>query len=93
MPRRYFRLLGQTTGIEACSSKIVLTPLQLASHISIHVWQTNFELSRAKDKEEVVQYLGDIKNQQELMLVAQMQQAADLHRIMVLMQKVTPTHC
>jgi hypothetical protein len=50
-------------------------------------------LSRAKDKEEVVQYLGDIKNQQELMLVAQMQQAADLHRIMVLMQKVTPTHC
>jgi hypothetical protein len=40
-----------------------------------------------------VQYLGDIRNQQELMQVAQMQQAADLHRIMALMQKVTPTYC
>jgi hypothetical protein len=49
-------------------------------------------LSRAQDKEDIVQYLGDIRNQQELMQVAQTKQAEDLHQIMKLMQKVTPTH-
>lgn len=93
MSRRYFRLLGQITGTEACSSKIVLTPLQVASHMSIHAWQTNFELSRTRDKEDIVQYLGDIRNQQELMQVAQMKQAEDLNQIMKLMQRVTSTHC
>jgi len=92
IPCGYIRLFGQTPGTEACSSKIVLTPLQITSHISINVWQTKFELSRAQDKEDIVQYLGDIRNQQELMQVAQTKQAEDLHQIMKLMQKVTPTH-
>lgn len=80
--------------IQQCHADIsdALVKLQLASHISIHAWQTSFELSRAKDKEDIVQYLGDIKNQQELMQVAQMQQAADLHQIMKLMQKNLPGH-
>ncbi|KAG2152023.1 kinase-like domain-containing protein [Suillus cothurnatus] len=69
-----------------------LAKLQITSHISINVWQTKFELSRAQDKEDIVQYLGDIRNQQELMQVAQTKQAEDLHQIMKLMQKNLPGH-
>ncbi|KAG0705465.1 kinase-like domain-containing protein [Suillus ampliporus] len=67
-----------------------LVKLQVASHLSIHEWQANFESSRARDKEDIVHYLGDIRNQQELIAVAQMQQAADLHQIMTMMQKNLP---
>ncbi|KAG2348679.1 kinase-like protein [Suillus weaverae] len=78
--------------IQQCHADIsdCLVKLQVASHMSIHAWQTSFEASRARDKEDIVQYLGDIRNQQELMQVAQMQQAADLHQIMTLMQKNLP---
>ncbi|KAG2118945.1 kinase-like domain-containing protein [Suillus discolor] len=78
--------------IQQCHADIsdCLVKLQVASHMSIHTWQTNFELSRTRDKEDIVQYLGDIRNQQELMQVAQMKQAADLNQIMKLMQRNLP---
>ncbi|KAG1820388.1 kinase-like domain-containing protein [Suillus subaureus] len=80
--------------IQQCHADIsdCLVKLQITSHISIHAWQANFELSHARDKEDIVQYLGDIRNQQELMQVAQTKQAADLHQIMKLMQKNLPGH-
>jgi len=66
-------------------------PLQITSQLSIHTWQAEFEASRARDKHDIMRYLGDLKNQQELMAFTQMQNAADLHQIkeiMILMQKV-----
>ncbi|KAG2146626.1 kinase-like domain-containing protein [Suillus clintonianus] len=78
--------------IQQCHADIsdCLLKLQVTSHLSIHAWQINFDLSRARDKDDMVQYLGDIKNQQELMRVAQMQHTAELREIMKLMQKNLP---
>jgi hypothetical protein len=57
--------------------------------LSILAWQTGFELSRTQDKQDIMMYLSDINNKQELMNVTQMQQQADLRQIMTLMQKVS----
>jgi hypothetical protein len=66
----------------------VLTLFQITSQLSTHAWQADFQSACARDKEEIVQYLGDIKNKQDLIAFSQAQQAADLHQIMELMQKV-----
>lgn len=65
-----------------------MTPLQITSQLSTHAWQSSFELSCAQDKRDIMQYLSDLKNQQELMAFTQVQQSADLRQIMILMQKV-----
>lgn len=91
MSCRHFGLLGQASGNEVllrCSGKNVLTLFQITSQLSIHAWQAGFQSACARDKEEIVHYLGDIKNKQDIIAFSQAQQAADVRQIMELMQKV-----
>ncbi|KAJ8595364.1 kinase-like protein [Rhizopogon salebrosus TDB-379] len=78
--------------IQQCHGDIsdCLVKLQITSQLSILAWQTGFELSRTQDKQDIMMYLSDINNKQELMNVTQMQQQADLRQIMTLMQKNLP---
>jgi len=66
----------------------VLTLFQITSQLSTHAWQVDFQSACARDKEEIVQYLGDIKNKQDIIAMSQAQQQADVRQIMELMQKV-----
>ncbi|OJA14098.1 hypothetical protein AZE42_10008 [Rhizopogon vesiculosus] len=78
--------------IQQCHADIsdCLVELQITCQLSTHAWQVDFELSRARDKEDIMLYLSDIRNQQELITNSQVQQAAELHQIMILMQNNLP---
>ncbi|KAG1752409.1 kinase-like domain-containing protein [Suillus paluster] len=75
--------------IQQCHLEIsdCLNKLQITSHLEIHRWQSAFEENQRIDNEYIVQYLGDLRNTQELLVDAQMQQTAVVHQILTVMQE------
>ena len=61
---------------------------QITSHLEIHRWQAAFEESQKIDSEAIVQYLADLSNTQQLLVDVQVQQSADVRRILTMMQEV-----
>ncbi|OAX43390.1 kinase-like protein [Rhizopogon vinicolor AM-OR11-026] len=75
--------------IQQCHLEISdsLNKLQITSHLEIHRWQAAFEESQKIDNEYVVRYLADVRNTQQLLVDVQMQQSADVRRILTMMQE------
>ncbi|KAG0703840.1 kinase-like domain-containing protein [Suillus ampliporus] len=78
--------------IQQCHLEIsdCLNKLQITSHLEIHRWQSAFEENQRIDNEYVVQYLGDLRNTQELLVDVQLQQTAVVHQILTVMQENLP---
>jgi hypothetical protein len=78
-----------------CSSAIVHQFIylfdQITSHFEIHRWQSAFEDNRRIDNEYMIQYLGDLRNKQEILMNNQMQQTAVVNQILTVMQEVNTT--
>ncbi|KAG2156432.1 kinase-like domain-containing protein [Suillus clintonianus] len=80
--------------IQQCHLQIsdCLNMLQINSHLEIHKWQSAFEENQRIDSEHMVQYLGDLKNTQEILMDAQLQQTTVVHQILTVMQENLPGH-
>lgn len=80
--------------IQQCHLEIsdCLNRLQITSHVEIHRWQSAFEDNRRIDNEYMIQYLGDLKNQQEILVNNQLHQTAAVNQILTVMQENLPGH-
>ncbi|KAG1735038.1 kinase-like domain-containing protein [Suillus lakei] len=80
--------------IQQCHLEIsdCLNRLQITSHLEIHKWQSAFEENQRIDNEYMVQYLGDLKNRQEILVDVQLQQTAVVNQILTMMQQNLPGH-
>ncbi|KAK0467943.1 kinase-like domain-containing protein [Desarmillaria tabescens] len=72
--------------IEKCHSIIsdCMTRFQLSSHVGIHRWQEDFESSRKADQRELVEYLAEIKNTQEMTNVAMTENTEAVRNLMLI---------
>lgn len=59
---------------------------QLASHLKIHQWQSEFAYNRKCDQDEVLEYLAEIRNWQSIQLAAQEDQGRLMRDLMQMMQ-------
>ncbi|KAG2155148.1 kinase-like domain-containing protein [Suillus bovinus] len=75
--------------IQQCHLEIsdCLNKLQITSHLEIHKWQSAFEDNQRIDNEYMIQYLGDLKNKQEILVNVQLQQTAAVNQILTMMQE------
>lgn len=78
--------------IQQCHLEIsdCLSKLQITSHLEIHRWQAAFEDNQRIDSEHMIQYLGDLRNKQEILMNDQLQQTAAINQILTLMQENLP---
>ena len=59
---------------------------QLASHLKIHQWQSEFAYNRKRDQDEVLEYLAEIRNWQSIQVAAQEDQGRLMRDLMQMMQ-------
>lgn len=80
--------------IQQCHLEIsdCLNKLQITSHLEIHRWQSTFEINHRNDNEYMIQYLGDLRNKQEIITNSQLQQTAAINQILTVMQENLPGH-
>ncbi len=64
---------------------------QLSSHVGIHRWQEDFESSRKADQRELLEYLAEIKNTQEMTNVAMTENTEAVRNLMLMFQTVIVT--
>lgn len=74
--------------IERCHNIIsdCMTRFQLSSHVGIHRWQEDFESSRKADQRELLEYLAEIKNTQEMTNVAMTENTEAVRNLMLMFQ-------
>ncbi|KAG7445880.1 kinase-like protein [Guyanagaster necrorhizus] len=74
--------------IEKCHGIIsdCMTRFQLSSHVGIHRWQEDFDRSRKADQRELVEYLAEIKNTQEMTNVAMTENTEAIKNLMLMFQ-------
>ncbi|KAJ6510007.1 kinase-like domain-containing protein [Mycena vitilis] len=65
-----------------------LTAFQLVSHAEIHEWQAQFKLDSEQDQREVVSYLTNIQNSQEITNNALKAQNNSMQKMMLMMQQL-----
>ncbi|EGO01758.1 hypothetical protein SERLA73DRAFT_177238 [Serpula lacrymans var. lacrymans S7.3] len=84
--------LELSADIQECHEDITkcLQKFQFTSHLEIHKWQAEFENNRTADSAEVIKYLSDIKNTEEIVVETQKQHGDILHSLMDLLQKSLP---
>lgn len=80
--------------IQQCHLEIsdCLNKLQITSHLEIHRWQSAFEDNQRIDNEYMIEYLGDLRNKQEILMNNQLQQTAAVNQILTVMQENLPSH-
>ncbi|KIJ70260.1 hypothetical protein HYDPIDRAFT_23387 [Hydnomerulius pinastri MD-312] len=77
------------TAIQDCHLEIndCLAKLQLTAILDTVAWQYEFTANHQRDRADVMHYLSDIKNTQDIIAMSQYQQAADIKTIMAMMQQ------
>ncbi|KAJ6629198.1 kinase-like domain-containing protein [Mycena sp. CBHHK59/15] len=65
-----------------------LTKFQLVSHIEIHQWQKQHEMSNEQDHRELMETLADIKNSHTIANDALTAQSSDIAQLMAMMQQL-----
>ncbi|KAH7887898.1 kinase-like domain-containing protein [Phlebopus sp. FC_14] len=86
------RFLGQdelATAIQDCHLEIndCMTKLQISAALESQEWQSAFEANNERDKTEMISYLSDIRNSQQIIESTQQQHTQDIKFIMKLMQE------
>lgn len=71
----------------------VSLPFQLTSHMELHDWQAQFELASQQDHRELVEYLAEIQNSQELVHDAVYQTSSEVREMMTVMQTASAFIC
>lgn len=61
-------------------------PFQLMSHMELHDWQTQFTLTSQQDQRELLEYLAEIQNSQELVHATVDQTSHGVRQMMAMLQ-------
>ncbi|KAL0949596.1 hypothetical protein HGRIS_009644 [Hohenbuehelia grisea] len=76
--------------IEYCHASIsdCLSKFDLVSHMEIHEWQHDFALNHKRDHDEVMEYLAEIQNSQQISSSAVAEDRETLRKMMGMMQQL-----
>lgn len=60
----------------------------MTSHIQIHDWQTEFHLNSKRDHAEIIEYMSEIQNSQDITRIAVSENSGLVREMMGMMQQV-----